>query len=188
MPKRSNLLVVVLIVSLGLLYGRICRSSYAAYAATPGSLYLSHHRVFRRSNGLAHTVNKAHSTVEEGIRGLGGQAGERAEESCDGWSRTLDYCVGSLDEDAGFDCFCSSTALQRMEVCGAALAPASRAQLSALSAACPDDPTRVLPPSQQGLEPAPAPAPPQADRLAAIRQQHKVLQHRRAGRTRHRKA
>ncbi|GAA5971636.1 hypothetical protein JCM21900_004437 [Sporobolomyces salmonicolor] len=188
MPKRSNLLVVVLIVSVGLLYGRICRSFSAAYAATPSSLYLSHQRVFRRSNGLAHTVNQAHSTVEEGIRGLGGQAGERAEESCDGWSRTLDYCVASLDEEAGFDCFCSSTALQRMEVCGAALAPASRAQLSSLSAACPDDPTPVLPPAQQGHEPAKAPPPQQADRDNAIRQQQKVLKHRRAGRTRHRKA
>ncbi|GAA5873480.1 hypothetical protein JCM1840_007392 [Sporobolomyces johnsonii] len=188
MPKRSNLLVVVLVVSLGLLYGRICRSSYAAYAASPSSIHLPRHRVFRRSNGLAHIVNKAHSTVEDAIRGLGGPAGERAEESCDGWSHTLDYCVGSLDEDAGFDCFCSSTALQRMEVCGATLTPASRAQLSALSAVCPDDPTPALPSSpQQVPEPAKSPQSQRAARLAAVRQQQKVLRHRRARRTRHRR-
>ncbi|GAA5857821.1 hypothetical protein JCM8547_005992 [Rhodosporidiobolus lusitaniae] len=81
------------------------------------------HRLAKRSGkvgGLAALVQEAERMVAAAEREGSGK-GQKVEESCSGWVATLEYCNLSSTEDGGMDCFCSSTALDRMAVCRTAL-------------------------------------------------------------------
>uniref|UniRef100_A0A0K3CGP3 Uncharacterized protein n=1 Tax=Rhodotorula toruloides TaxID=5286 RepID=A0A0K3CGP3_RHOTO len=65
------------------------------------------------------------------------------EEACDGWLATVNYCGASPTEDRAAACLCSSTALERLDVCTAALSassPSASSSLKTFASRCPVDP------------------------------------------------
>ncbi|CDR42235.1 RHTO0S06e11298g1_1 [Rhodotorula toruloides] len=65
------------------------------------------------------------------------------EEACDGWLATVNYCGASPTEDRAAACLCSSTALERLDVCTTALSassPSASSSLKTFASRCPVDP------------------------------------------------
>ncbi|GAA5935911.1 hypothetical protein JCM10213_002152 [Rhodosporidiobolus nylandii] len=101
-----------------------------------------HHLAKRSSplHGLAALVVEAQVLVGAAERE---GRGKGVEQECSGWSSTLRYCEGSSSDADGTECFCSSTALERMEVCKAALAAELQGAFADFAAYC--DSTSTLP-------------------------------------------